>query len=215
MAWPRYNLDNWHGMDRYHYNAEISAQDWADTYSIPFQAAVVGANASGLMCSYNAMTLPGYPSSGVPTCADPKLLTELARGTFGFDGYITGESSARGAPTTDMPCRWLRGADGYSPKLRTVGDCGAAQDVWSAHHFGGDAAGATAAAVAAGMDVDCGSFVKKNGMGALKSGQLSEEALDRAVGHLFKLRIRLGYFDPAGSTPWGNARYDSLMMRCG
>ena len=56
-----------------------------------FQAAVVGANASGLMCSYNAMTLPGYPSSGVPTCADPKLLTQLARKTFGFDGYITGD----------------------------------------------------------------------------------------------------------------------------
>ena len=43
-----------------HYNAVISKQDWADTYSQPFQAAVVGANASGLMCSYNAMTLEGY-----------------------------------------------------------------------------------------------------------------------------------------------------------
>ena len=38
-----YNLDNWHGMDRYHYNALISKQDWADTYSQPFQASVVGA----------------------------------------------------------------------------------------------------------------------------------------------------------------------------
>ena len=46
-----YNLDNWHGMDRYHYNAKINAQDWADTYSQPFQASIVGANASGLMCS--------------------------------------------------------------------------------------------------------------------------------------------------------------------
>lgn len=44
------------------------------------------------------------------------------------------------------------------------------------------------------MDVDCGSFVKKNGMAALNSGKLSSAALDTAVGHLFKLRIRLGYF---------------------
>ena len=55
---PRYNLDSWHGMDRYHYNAKINKRDWADTYSQPFQAAVVGANASGLMCSYNAS--PGF-----------------------------------------------------------------------------------------------------------------------------------------------------------
>ena len=32
----------------------------------------------------NAMTLDGYPSTGVPTCADSKLLTGLARETFGF-----------------------------------------------------------------------------------------------------------------------------------
>ena len=30
------------------------------------------------------MTLDGYPSTGVPTCADSKLLTGLARETFGF-----------------------------------------------------------------------------------------------------------------------------------
>ena len=46
-----YSLDSWHGMDRYHYNAVIGKQDWADTYSQPFWAAVVGGNASGLMCS--------------------------------------------------------------------------------------------------------------------------------------------------------------------
>jgi hypothetical protein len=25
------------------------------------------------------------------------------------------------------------------------------------------------------------------------------------VGHLFRLRLRLGYFDPPEATPWGNA----------
>lgn len=174
-----YNLDNWHGMDRYHYNAVINKQDWADTYSQPFWAAIAGGNASGLMCSYNAMTLAGYPSTGVPTCADPKILTEYARGELQFDGYITG-------------------------------DCGAAEDVWTAHHFGGDAAGAAAASLTAGMDVDCGNFVSKNGMAALKSGKLSSGALDKAVSHLFRLRIRLGYFDPPEKTPWGNASYAQL-----
>ena len=39
------------------------------------------------MCSYNAL-------NGVPTCADKALLTDLARGTWGFDGYITGDCGA-------------------------------------------------------------------------------------------------------------------------
>eukprot|EP01050_Picozoa_sp_SAG11_P021939 SAG11_NODE_4015_length_2106_cov_3.022422_3_plen_102_part_00 len=76
----------------------------------------------------------------------------------------------------------------------TTGDCGAAGDVWTAHKFGGDAEGAAAASIAAGMDVDCGSFEKSNAGGALKSGKLKEADLDRAIGHLFRLRIRLGYY---------------------
>eukprot|EP01051_Picozoa_sp_SAG22_P011694 SAG22_NODE_1148_length_5359_cov_2.946958_8_plen_77_part_00 len=57
-GWLVDNLDNWHGMDRYHYNSLVSKQDWADTYQMPFWAAVVGANASGLMCSCECLALP-------------------------------------------------------------------------------------------------------------------------------------------------------------
>ena len=39
------------------------------------------------MCSYNAI-------NGVPTCADPWLLQEVARDTWGFDGYITSDCGA-------------------------------------------------------------------------------------------------------------------------
>ena len=72
-------------------------------------------------------------------------------------------------------------------------------------------------------------------MAALNSSKLSMGALDRAVGHLFRLRIRLGYFDPPvradlrlyrlhccyvlilftrlwtqSTTPWGNASHADL-----
>jgi len=173
-----YNLDNWHGMDRYHFNALVTKQDWADTYSQPFEACVVGANASGIMCSYNAM-------NGVPTCADPNLLTTLARGKWKFDGYITA-------------------------------DCGAAADVWTAHKYGGSAAGAVAASVKAGMDIDCGSFVAQNGMDAVTNcvnctkGALKMSELDTAVAHLFRLRLRLGYFDPPSHAPYNAASYKSI-----
>ena len=60
------------------------------------------------------------------------------------------------------------------------------------------------------MDVDCGNFVKTNGLQALQSGKLKQADLDKAVSHLFRLRIRLGYFDPPETVPWGNASYTDL-----
>eukprot|EP00041_Stephanoeca_diplocostata_P018975 m.402257 g.402257 ORF g.402257 m.402257 type:complete len:875 (+) comp21176_c0_seq2:161-2785(+) len=82
-----YSEENWHGLDRYHFDSNVSARDWADTYSVPFQACAAWANASGIMCSYNSV-------NGTPACANKKLLTELARDTWGFNGYITGDCGA-------------------------------------------------------------------------------------------------------------------------
>lgn len=42
---------------------------------------------SSLMCSYNAV-------NGVPSCANDWLLRQVARGDWGFDGYITSDCDA-------------------------------------------------------------------------------------------------------------------------
>jgi beta-glucosidase-like glycosyl hydrolase len=165
-----YNFDSWHGMDRYHYNALISKQDWADTYSQPFQASVVGANASGLMCSYNAL-------NGTPTCASSDLMTKLAREEYGFDGYITG-------------------------------DCGAADDVWTAHNYGGDAAGAAAASITAGMDVDCGAKNTPSFFGAVcgRNRSFCQDRLGTNIGNVEGKRVAFcaGHFvkDNGKETPF-------------
>ena len=41
----------------------------------------------GFRCSYNSI-------NGVPSCASPWLLDEVARGDWGFDGYITSDCDA-------------------------------------------------------------------------------------------------------------------------
>ncbi len=46
-----YDLENWHGMDRYHFNAIVTDQDATDTYLPTFQACVEQGKASGIMCS--------------------------------------------------------------------------------------------------------------------------------------------------------------------
>lgn len=68
------------------FDAKITQQDLVDSYFPAFQAAIQKANASGLMCSYNAL-------NGVPMCANP-LLNSLVRSTWGMRGYIVSDCNA-------------------------------------------------------------------------------------------------------------------------
>ena len=94
---------------------------------------------------------------------------------------------------------------------------GAAKDVFAAHKYGGSPAGAVAAAVMSGMDQDCGGYVAqhaKDAMACSKAdcplGPLTLAGLNAAVGRLFRLRLRLGYFDPPAVAPYNNASYRAV-----
>uniref|UniRef100_A0A1D1XLI4 Putative beta-D-xylosidase 7 n=1 Tax=Anthurium amnicola TaxID=1678845 RepID=A0A1D1XLI4_9ARAE len=82
-----YDLDNWKGITRFSFDARVTAQDLEDTYQPPFRSCVMEGHASGIMCSYNSV-------NGVPTCADYNLLSRTARGSWGFNGYITSDCDA-------------------------------------------------------------------------------------------------------------------------
>ncbi|PKU68451.1 probable beta-D-xylosidase 2 [Dendrobium catenatum] len=76
-----YDLDNWHGVDRFHFNAKVSKQDLDDTFEVPFKACVMEGKAASIMCSYNQV-------NGIPTCANPNLLLNTVRTQWGLNGYI-------------------------------------------------------------------------------------------------------------------------------
>eukprot|EP00760_Papus_ankaliazontas_P014535 PhM_4_TR16096/c0_g1_i1/m.90063/K15920/XYL4; beta-D-xylosidase 4 len=84
-----YSLENWGGQNRHTFDAIVSPQDLADTYTPSFEACAHqdGGAASGVMCSYNSV-------NGKPSCADPYLLTTLARDTWGFQGYVVSDCEA-------------------------------------------------------------------------------------------------------------------------
>ncbi|XP_052188632.1 putative beta-D-xylosidase [Diospyros lotus] len=84
-----YDLDNWNGVDRFHFNAKVSKQDLADTYDVPFKACVVEGNVASVMCSYNQV-------NGKPTCADPDLLRGTIRGQWRLNGYIVSDCDSVG-----------------------------------------------------------------------------------------------------------------------
>jgi len=143
---------------RHDFSATISQQDLVDSYLLPFQSCVEKGKVSGLMCSYNSI-------NGVPSCASPWLLDEVARGDWGFDGYITS-------------------------------DCDADDDVFNKHHYYATKEETVAGVLKAGTDVDCTSFVGKNAQSALDKGLIDEALIDKRLANLFKVRMRLGHFDP-------------------
>ncbi|KAL2921195.1 Beta-D-xylosidase 1 [Bienertia sinuspersici] len=84
-----YDLDNWNGVDRFHFNALVSKQDLEDTYNVPFKACVQEGKVASVMCSYNQV-------NGKPTCADPDLLRNTIRGQWHLNGYIVSDCDSVG-----------------------------------------------------------------------------------------------------------------------
>ena len=72
---------------RHSFDAVVSQQDLQDTYFPAFISCANRGNASGVMCSYNAV-------NGVPSCASSELLTKNLRQKWGFNGYVTGDCGA-------------------------------------------------------------------------------------------------------------------------
>ncbi|CAO2038843.1 unnamed protein product [Urochloa humidicola] len=79
-----YDLEDWKGVSRYSFKATVTAQDLADTFNPPFRSCVVDGRASCVMCAYTSV-------NGVPSCANPDLLTKTFRNSWGLDGYVAAD----------------------------------------------------------------------------------------------------------------------------
>ena len=67
-----YDLEDWNGTDRFHFDAIVSDQDLVETFRPPFESCIRDAKVASIMCSYNAI-------NGVPACANRFLLETIAR----------------------------------------------------------------------------------------------------------------------------------------
>ena len=96
---------------------------------------------------------------------------------------------------------WLLGTllrDSWGFDGAVVSDCDADDDVYSSHHYTATPELAVQAVLRAGTDVDCGSFVTQHAQSALNQGVITQADIDAVLLRQFKLRIRLGHFDPPG-----------------
>ncbi|XP_065828934.1 uncharacterized protein [Oscarella lobularis] len=82
-----YDLENWNGTDRHHFDAKVADIDLIETYLPAFEACVRYSHTGSIMCSYNAV-------NGVPSCANDFLQNEIVRRQWGFEGYIVSDCGA-------------------------------------------------------------------------------------------------------------------------
>lgn len=82
-----------------------------------------------------------------------------------------------------------------------VSDCGAINDFFQGHNVVNDAAHAAAMAIKAGTDLNCGEVYGAL-KDALEQGLVSMADIDTALYRMIRSKMKLGMFDPPGSTPW-------------
>ncbi|GAA1695062.1 glycoside hydrolase family 3 N-terminal domain-containing protein [Glycomyces endophyticus] len=166
-------------------HAPVSAgpREMAEVFLPPFETALRHGRARSVMNSYAEV-------DGMPAAGDRRLLTDLLRGTLGFEGVVVADYFA---------VAFLR-------TLQRV----AATD--------GEAA---ARALWAGIDVELPSVAAFGAplIEAVRSGDLDEALVDRALQRVLEQKIELGLIEadydpaPAGGAPFDDAESRGLALR--
>ncbi|WP_454803567.1 glycoside hydrolase family 3 N-terminal domain-containing protein [Mucilaginibacter phyllosphaerae] len=95
-------------------------------------------------------------------------------------------------------------------KGHVVTDCGALDDVFLTHKTIPNATQTAAAAIKAGIDLDCSSVLQGDVIKAVQQKLLTEKEVDTALGRILKTQLKLGFFDDAAKSPFYTYRADSL-----
>jgi beta-glucosidase len=156
---------------RTYFDSVVSERDLHETYLPAFEACVREGHAAAVMSAYNAV-------NGVPAPANHRLLTEILRDEWGFQGAVVGD-------VDNVGC------------------------IWRSHHYAKDAAEASALAIRAGNDL-CSGITYQALPESLKRGLLTEADLNQALHRLYRLRFRLGQFDPPQRVPFTKIPFSEL-----
>ena len=73
--------------ERHGFDAKAMERDLRETYLPAFRATIVEGKAYSVMCAYNR-------TNDEPCCANKKLMTDILRGEWGFNGYVVSDCGA-------------------------------------------------------------------------------------------------------------------------
>jgi len=162
-----YNVEN----GRQHQYSEVDDRNLMEYWLAQWKTVVTQAHPQSLMSSYNAV-------NGTPDAVNHRLLTDILRGQWGFDGFVTDDLGAVALLTGSR-----KGSTETGQRLTE------------------DPVEATALAIKAGNDSDDTEF-ETNIPLAVQRGLLTTADVDRALARVLRVGFRLNVFDPPGTSPY-------------
>ncbi|MHA6533875.1 glycoside hydrolase family 3 N-terminal domain-containing protein [Paenibacillus sp. BAC0078] len=116
--------------------------------------------------------MPAYNEiDGIPCTTNTALMEDILRGAWGFDGLV-------------------------------ITDCGAIEMLASGHDVAEDGLDASVQAITSGIDMEMsGAMFGEHLVGAVRTGRLAIEILDRAVQRVLELKFKLGLFEQPYADP--------------
>jgi len=91
-----------------------------------------------------------------------------------------------------------------------VTDCWALQDVWDKHKTLANSVQVAAAAIKAGVNLDCSNLLQDDVMKAIDQKLLTEKEVDSSLKHILRTQFKLGFFDAQQSSAFANYSEDSV-----
>lgn len=123
-------------------------------------------------------------------------------GVMGAYNRTNGEACCASRALLEDLLRGEWGFEGY-----VVSDCGAIRDIYKHHKLAETPEEATAMAVKAGCNLNCG-CTYEHLLAAVGRGLLSENDIDRSLVDLMAIRFRLGMFDPEEQVPFASIPFE-------
>ena len=158
---------------RHSMNVEPTNRDLWETYLPAFKALVKKGNVREVMCAYQRF-------EGKPCCTSDRLLIDILRNKWGYDGLVVTDCDAIN-------------------NFYTKGQ----------HETHKDGLSASIDAILNGTDLECGKVMMSLEEG-LKKGLIKETDLDQHLRKTLMGRFELGMFDPADRLPWAKLGADVI-----
>ncbi|AMR33594.1 glycosyl hydrolase [Mucilaginibacter sp. PAMC 26640] len=129
----------------------------------------------------------------------------------GVSSVMTAYNSVNGIPNSvnnNLLQNILRKDWGFTGYIVT--DCGALDDVFNTHKYIKTSVAAAAAAIKAGINLDCSSVLQNDVVEAVKQKLLSEKEVDAALTPVLLTQMKLGFYDEPKLSPYANFGTDSI-----
>ena len=95
-------------------------------------------------------------------------------------------------------------------KGHVVTDCGALDDIYTHHKVLPTSVEVAAAAIKAGISLDCSTILQKDVVKAVQLKLIQAKDVDKALRPLLRTQFKLGFFDKISSSPYASYNADSI-----